>query len=877
MARIAPLLLSVLIVLLFSAPLQAEFVAEDATLTQLTSDGESIALSWAYRGDLIAFVRQITNSQSQLLIMKSNGADHKAISPIGNAFFAEWSWAGKKLAYGFANAPTDESQAGLYVYDLDTGRHVSISAPYPNGAVSINDGPFFSADDKYLAYKVRPGPSRSRQVWVAEAESGKNWRLLAERGEAKEHRWSPHIPPRLSLLVQASGSGYDVATVDPDGRNLVLLTDIGAQSVRIDNPRWSPGGEWIAFKNDVDMTQSERDIFAEDCWVGRPDGSDVRNLTSATSPSAEDRLDILELFWSWDGRRILTTGNRFDKQGNLIPTLRMIDPITGEYEQIVTSEPRKTGQITFFKSPKWSYDNSRILFLSRRFTVKNWGPEPEYEQPRSVLSIYDVEKKTFEDILVFDEDIDRKQIIGDYIRSNLGDISFSPDNRSVVLTIATVVSTGDAINQPDVYRLDLPERHIGASVAQHIGPPIPRESAVAKKSSNSSNRQTPPRQLPAQAMPTSTTNEAGYVTELVKPLHMTVEEAVESLSADYDQYMTLNLTRNLLVFKGPPEMLAEFRRDLKLIDTLSPHILVDLMAVELTDEANRNLGLDWAYAEGHFAFFQPVGSPIQKFPHNGAGEDYSVGFPSGALDALSTAAGIGQSFYQGVGTLPSEFFIRLNSLVSDGEAEILANPRTVAMSGKESLINIRKTLNYFFNEGFDVAGRPVVKKSDISADTEGRITARLLPDGRIHLVVDVKVGTFTFTKDAGLPELTTRQSTTEVIVRQGETVVIGGLRQQEMSKSTTKVPILGDLPLLGGLFRQEHEDIRHSVLTILITPQVMNEENPIPDWPQLNNENLRRVPILKETGHDGPAKRGTKKEGTNLQDALDALLERIEE
>ena len=130
------------------------------------------------------------------------------------------------------------------------------------------------------------------------------------------------------------------------------------------------------------------------------------------------------------------------------------------------------------------------------------------------------------------------------------------------------------------------------------------------------------------------------------------------------------------------------------------------------------------------------------------------------------------------------------------------------MSGKESMIQIRKTLNYFFNEGFDVSGRPIVKKSDISADTEGRIVPTLLANGKIHLVIDVKVGSFTFTKDAGLPELTTRQSTTEVTVAQGQTLILGGLRQQEISSIVTKVPILGDLPLIGPLFRHEETDFR---------------------------------------------------------------------
>jgi len=64
------------------------------------------------------------------------------------------------------------------------------------------------------------------------------------------------------------------------------------------------------------------------------------------------------------------------------------------------------------------------------------------------------------------------------------------------------------------------------------------------------------------------------------------------------------------------------------------------------------------------------------------------------------------------------------------------------------------------------------------------------------------------------------------------------------------VPILGDIPLLGLLFQKEESEIRHSVLTIFITPQVMKPDNPVPDWPQVNSEDLDRRPIMEEKPND---------------------------
>jgi Tol biopolymer transport system component len=838
---------------------RAQFIAQDCTLTPLTDDGKSVAVAWAPHGDLICFVREITGTQKQLLIMKSDGTDEEAVTPIGNPIFAEWSWAGQKLAFEFTSAINSESQGGVYVYDVLSKKRLAVSQPFTRGSLDPDDGPFWSADDKLVVYLARVGPARTQQIWVADTVSGKYWRLQARQGEGDDASFSPFAPARISLKIASGGGNFDIATVDPEGRDLTLLTNIGAEFIRAHEPAWSPTGEWIAFFSDEDMMRSERELRLEDVWIARPDGSQARNLTNASSPVTENQLNLsARVSWSWDGRWILAAGDRFDTEGNKIPTVYFVDPVNGGYFPIMSSQPRETGEIQFFSAAKWSYDSTKIAFVTWRFRVKNWGPQPQFELPRWVLSLYDVQTKKLEEILLFDEQAERKQILSHYGRQrrvgrtrvpSLDDISWSPDSRSILLTVATIVSRTDNILQPDVYRLDLPERLIDASAAQHDGPRRGRIVEQIARQPEKNEEAEPVVSEVKEIVVEEYVDQEGLVTTTIEPLHMTVAEASASLSSKYAQYFTTNDARNVLLFKGPRDVLDEFRRDLQLIDSPPPHILVDLLAVELTDEANRNLGLDWTYTEGHFGLFLPTGSTIQKYPFVTPDEgliDLRAGTPSGALESLATLPGVGQMFFQGVGTLPREFFIRLNALVQDGQARILANPRNVAMSGKESKIQIRKTLNFFFNEGFDVAGRPIVKKSDITADTEGRITPTLLADGRIHLVVDVSVGSFTFSPEGGLPERVDRKSTTEVVVDQGQTIVIGGLRQQEMTRITTKVPILGDIPILDMLFKKEESESRQSVLTILITPQILREENPIPDWPQLNPEDYKIVPIMEE-------------------------------
>jgi type IV pilus assembly protein PilQ len=838
---------------------KAEIIADGVKLTALTDDGRSKAVAWAYHGDWVSFIRSIPGGgQNQLFIMKSDGSGKQSVAPIGSTFFAEWSWGGAKLSYLFSNAADEESQGNAYIYDLATARTYPISAPYLRKALDEDEGPIWSADDRYLAYKAKPGDAQLRQVWVYDVQSNEMKRILSDFVEVQEAHWNYRTPDRLCVRIKAP-NGWDLATVNPDGTEMIRLTDVGAQSLEPDGVTWSPVEECIAFLYSKDMTQQERELGRTDCWLINSDGKEARNMTTATSQATEKQLAIEDLYWSWDGRWILANGKRFDNQGNEIETLYMINKNNGGYSILLTSYPQEKSEIENFEAVVWSYDSTKIALLTKRQTVRNWGPAATYEQARTVLSIYDIKSDTRTDLLVYNNEQDRKMLFVKTDEDPIGNISWSPDNRSLLVTVGKIVSETDDIIQPDVYRVDLPANFISSEAAANEGPPMGRGQKPivlsAKKEQPAPAEEPakePVKEIAKEPVREETTAAAvgnGIIIETIKPQHISIEEVLTSLPNKYKQYLTGNIAQNMLIYEGPADVWADFQKHFNNIDQKSPQILVDLLAIEMTDEANRELGLDWTYSQGGIGFLQPMGNSIRR-PSTPLvlGEGQTIApLDSTVWNGLQTIPGTGGAFYQGVGNLPHEFFIRLNALVSDGKGSILANPRTVATSGQEAMIQIRKTLNYFFNEGFDDAGRPIVKKSDISADTQGRIIPTLLADSRIRMVVDIKVGSFTFSPDAGLPEQTNRESTTTVTVREGQTLVIGGLRQQEMNRTVTKVPLLGDLPLLGNLFKNTKNGTKNSVLTLFVTPHLLSENGKVPDWPEVNSRDHVLKPIMPES------------------------------
>ncbi len=104
----------------------------------------------------------------------------------------------------------------------------------------------------------------------------------------------------------------------------------------------------------------------------------------------------------------------------------------------------------------------------------------------------------------------------------------------------------------------------------------------------------------------------------------------------------------------------------------------------------------------------------------------------------------------------------------------------------------------------------------------------MLGDGNIQVDLEVTVGNFTFTSASSLPDVTTRQTATGVVLKDGETVVLGGLVLKQETRATNKTPVLGDLPLLGQLFRSSSRQVEENVLTILITPHLGVDERVAP-------------------------------------------------
>jgi len=145
------------LLLRFSNYARCESLGEGVTLTALTENAKSSAVAWAPHGSKIAYVVRHSGTQRQLFIADSDGSNAEAVSSIGNPYYAEWSWAGEKLAFLYANSSDNNSEAKAYIYDLKTKELISASAPYPRSSLDEDEGPVWSPDEPLHSLQ---GPQR---------------------------------------------------------------------------------------------------------------------------------------------------------------------------------------------------------------------------------------------------------------------------------------------------------------------------------------------------------------------------------------------------------------------------------------------------------------------------------------------------------------------------------------------------------------------------------------------------------------------------------------------------------------------------------------------------------------------------------------------
>ena len=269
---------------------------------------------------------------------------------------------------------------------------------------------------------------------------------------------------------------------------------------------------------------------------------------------------------------------------------------------------------------------------------------------------------------------------------------------------------------------------------------------------------------------------------------------------------------------------------LEKIDRITPQILVEARIYDITSRDKLDLGVKWsAGRRTNYASGLAVNDDITV---SKSGADTYVGsstnpFMTGVFDAPTAKTSASTYGFMRFGWLSPNIDIdaQLNAEKEITEAKLLANPRILVLDNETALFDIITEHPYVERTVSAGTVTESVKFKEVGVKLV--VTPHVTRDGmlRLHIMPEFNVFVERVTlSTTDIPVVDTRKVDTIALVKDGQTVVLGGMRKKDVSKEENKIPLLGDLPLIGGLFRFEGEDTAVTELIVFITPWIVGQE-----------------------------------------------------
>lgn len=280
---------------------------------------------------------------------------------------------------------------------------------------------------------------------------------------------------------------------------------------------------------------------------------------------------------------------------------------------------------------------------------------------------------------------------------------------------------------------------------------------------------------------------------------------------------------NTIILKDIKKSIEDAEKLVRSLDEPTPQIVIEARIVEASTNFSRNLGIQWGAG---YAADAAHGNPTgYYFPNSysisgGGGGSFALNPPAtGGVGAGVNGGGVvGINFGSINNTLNLD--LRLSALETQGWGKVISSPKVVTLDNKAATIE----------QGFDI---PYQTTSSSGTQTEFKaatlkleVTPHATPDNRLNLKVTVNkdAPTLTFASSAGVPSILKNKAVTELLVKDGETTVIGGIYQTTKGETETYTPFLGKIPIIGWLFKSKTVEDKNTELLIFITPRVVREK-----------------------------------------------------
>jgi general secretion pathway protein D len=243
------------------------------------------------------------------------------------------------------------------------------------------------------------------------------------------------------------------------------------------------------------------------------------------------------------------------------------------------------------------------------------------------------------------------------------------------------------------------------------------------------------------------------------------------------------------------------------LDRPAPQVLIKVVFLEVTYRKGSDIGFEGSYQ--------------RKLGNTGTG---IVDQAFRGLPGIASGAGL----YQVIG---NDFQATLRAIAEAGKLEVLSRPTILARNNQQAVITVGQQVPLITNVRYDNFGNQINAITYQNVGIILRVTPFITSNGLVEMVLapeisnlsDQTVAIATGTNSVGAPVINIRSADTVVVTPDGQTVVIGGLMQTTKTESESKIPVLGDIPLLGAAFRRKVKNHAKTELLIFLTPTIVKE------------------------------------------------------
>lgn len=268
---------------------------------------------------------------------------------------------------------------------------------------------------------------------------------------------------------------------------------------------------------------------------------------------------------------------------------------------------------------------------------------------------------------------------------------------------------------------------------------------------------------------------------------------------------------NSLIVKDTVESIERIKKIIETLDTQTPQILIEAKIVEANDSYIKSIGLQNGIRFG----YDPV-TPTA-----------ALGLNAGPGFSFSSASGQGGAFGMSVAIYKRLLNLNFNLdlLESESKGRIISSPRIVTQNKKAATITSSEQTPFRVFQPATGQNPAVTTYQNVSATTSLTVNPQVTNDGAISMLITLQKSEFGAPPAEGPPSMNTRNMTTNVLVDNGSTIVIGGLYKTSSLSTERGIPFLKDIPLIGWLFRNPFNETNNkSELIAFITPRILNQE-----------------------------------------------------